>query len=561
MHKLLAILLIMGISAMATAQNSPPPQEPPTKQEEAPKQEEPPPQEEAGKPPPPPKRLTLEVGWEDWGLDGNGNRFRQYATPPRGLFLRALRYASPILPRGHQGLFSLRAIGEDDYRAEGDAGLFYGTTRLEGYLSNNRFFDATPALVSPNDRTLQEGAIKQFLTRDFSLSVRYRMDEQDQFFEPPRSPQRQRTRYYDAIAAGRLGNGQLHLSLSNWRFFDRSGDLRDTKVDQWQIRYLWEPLQNVGLEGSFARLTVHQPSAPKGRVEILSLTGDLAAGPATDLMLTLRLDKLRFPVVQNASAREQRLAAARVTHRWNRWSAQLGLSEREVERIRGDRAFVDVPRWWTFEGRVTGRLNRQLRLTARGYTQNLRDGPPMITADPRALYFDGRRFAQVKIDGGWPDINGYASWTFHRWENDVRAVALTNNTYTVGGHWQATPVASLFAEWTYEDWRARSEIAEFPFLENFAPSSRLITLGVNWVIDSRTYVALNYTEFTSSNDNPLLLRDGNARGQLFTLNARHQFPSGHEVGLVVAPWTYRDRVVGAMNYDATVVMVTGSARF
>jgi len=554
MRVALVVLAILGFTVAAFAQEQPPPQEPPPKQEETPAQEE-------AEKPPPYYPLTLELGWGDRHLDGNERKFRQYATPPSGFFVRDLRYAPLAFPGGHRGLLTLKSVGEDDYRADGDLGLFYGRTRLEVFLTRNRFFDTTPILILPSDRTLQEGALKQFLTRDFSLSLRYRMDEQDQFFEPPRAPLHQRTRYSDVVAAGRLGNGQLHVSFADWRYFDRTGTLKDTKVDRWQVRYLWEPLRNFGLEGAFARLSVRQPSVPKGHVEILSLAGDVAAGPATDLLLTLRRDKLSLPVTQNAYAREQRLVAGRVVHRWNRWSAQMGLSLREAERIRGDQNFVDVPQWLTFEGRVSGRVTRQVRLTVRGYTQNLSDGPPMMTLDPRPLYWDGRRYAQVKIDGGWSEVNGYASWTFNRWENDARAVRLSTYIYAIGGNWQATPALSLFAEWTYEDWTAKSEIADFPILENFAPSSRVIALGANWVIDPQTFVSLGFTEFITSNDNPLQLRDANTRGQFFTLNARHQFPSGQEVGLVIAPWAYRDRVLGTMNYDATVVMVTGSAKF
>jgi len=185
----------------------------------------------------------------------------------------------------------------------------------------------------------------------------------------------------------------------------------------------------------------------------------------------------------------------------------------------------------------------------------------MVTTDPRQLFWDNRRFAQLKLEGGSPILNGYLILTHRRWDNDVRAVELTTNAVLLGGTWNARAQLSLFAEYAYEAWRAKSEMAAFPTLDNFVPNSRITTFGLNWAIDRRTFLSAAFTEFVTANDNPLLLRDGNYRGRFLTASLSYRFPAGYEVVLTVSPWRYRDRVVDLMDYEATVVMVSGKARF
>jgi hypothetical protein len=240
---------------------------------------------------------------------------------------------------------------------------------------------------------------------------------------------------------------------------------------------------------------------------------------------------------------------------------QFGFMQQENERIRKDQSFVDVPRWRTWEARLSGRISKNWRLTLRGSAQHLTHPPTMVTTDPRQLFWDDRRFAQLKLEGGSPTLNGYLVLTHRRWDNDVRAVELTTNTIVLGGTWNASQRFSLFAEYAYESWRAKSEMTGIPNLDNFVPNSRATTIGLNWAIDKRTFLSAAFTEFVTANDNPLLLRDGNYRGRFLTASLRYRFPAGYEVALTVAPWRYRDRVVDLMDYDATVVMVSGRARF
>ena len=508
------------------------------------------------------QQAEVEVGFSIWGLDGNSNKFRQYATPARSLFLRSLRYSPPFRFRDSDaGQIILKGIGEDDYRLEGGLDLWFGRTRAEFNATRNRFYDPTPFLVKESKREIEEGTVKYLLTDEFALSLSYRMDRQDRIFESPKLPYYQRTRYWDAVAEGKIGDSRLSLSYADWRYFDRTDIRPDTFVKRWNLRYLWEPNARFGIEGDFLRFSVKQPGRPNSNIETLALNADWTISALTDLSILLRRDKLDLPVVQNAWVRERRIGVANLTHRWRDWNLNIGFRQQESERLRGDQTFVDTPRWRTFEVRLSGRVLPKWRLTLRGWSQHLTHPPTMVTTDPRQLFWDDRRLAQLRLEGGSPTLNGYLALTHRRSDNDIRAIELTSNTLVVGGSWQASKRLNLFGEYAYESWRAKSEMTQFPTLDNFVPNSRVTTVGLSWAVDKRTFLSAAFTEFVTHNDNPLLLRDGNYRGRFWTANLRYRFPAGYEIALTVAPWRYRDRVVDLMDYDATIVMISGRARF
>jgi hypothetical protein len=197
----------------------------------------------------------------------------------------------------------------------------------------------------------------------------------------------------------------------------------------------------------------------------------------------------------------------------------------------------------------------------RGWDERLNNPPTMLTTDPRSLYWDNRRFAQVKLDGGTTVFNGYLTYTYRRWTNGARAVALNLSGVTLGGTWTPRDNLSLFAEYSSETWTARSEVTQSPTLDNFVPNSRVSTVGFNWNLNSRATISASYTNFVTDNDNPLLLRDGNTEGRFFTANFSYRLPSDYELTLTIAPWSYRDAVVSLMDYDTHLVLLSLSGRF
>lgn len=505
--------------------------------------------------------IYAEGGWADWSLTGSQRKFRQYATPPRGGFLKDLRI-SPVYPSRKSDVFmTVKSLGQPDYIAEGRALFQYGSTWLTGLLARNEFFDPSPAVIPLSEWRRDAFFIRQSLTKDFALSYRYRYDEPSWYFNPPSDPLKQSMRFQDLTAGGKLGNGYASFSLMDFSYSDRTSVLPDTKTRSARIGYLWEVNPNVDLQAAVTRVWIDQFARATSRVDTIALDGNVALGPATDVELAWRQRNIDMPVVQNTWVREQSMGSVKLAHHWKRWAGQLGFRVSEVERVRSDQSWVDLPRWFTFDGKINGRINRNLRFMLRGSTQSLSNAPTFVTTDPRNLWFDGRDMIMLRVDANAPNLNGYLTYSYRQWRNATRAANVTTNIVTVGGDWQITPTINMFAEFAREDWAGKTDVTTFPTLDNFAPDSNTYVLGLNWSLNDRTYLSLSYTEFANDNDNPLLLRDGNTHGRFFTLNGRYQFSNDMEVGLVLAPWSFRDQLFNTVNYDATVVMVTASAKF
>jgi hypothetical protein len=509
---------------------------------------------------PPPSTFFTELGYADWGLSGDRHKFLQYGTPPAGWFVRDLRYSPMFRTPTENAFFDIKGIGQNDYRAETRLAWSYGATQASGFLTQSPFFDPTPAPIDPSYRRVQGFNVSQALSRDFALSFRYRNDSQQNRYESPQPPLDQTTQYLDAVAGGKLGPGYTSLSFSNLHYSDHTGSLVNTHVQTLGLRYLWEPCDAVGLEAAFSHAAITQPELSQSHLDTYSLTGDFALGSATDLNFLLQRRELGLPNVQSAFVRSQGLGTVTLFHRWRSWRAQLGLRLQNDDRVNGDQTNIDVPKWSTVEGRLSGRLGRDIRFTLRGYSQTLTDPPSAITMDPRSLYWNGRDFVQAKLEGGRPDLNGYLVYTYRANRDSARSSEVQTTQFTAGSVWQVSPTVNLFAEYHHESWSGKTDIAAFPTLSGFMPDTSTGIVELTWNL-GRLFLSSSYTGFAARTPNPLLLPDGNTHGSFFTLTSRYRFPAGYELGLTVAPWAYHDSVVSALNYNAAIFMLTGSARF
>jgi hypothetical protein len=523
----------------------------------------------AGKTPPPwamrPSPLSknpglLTLGYENLDLSGSSNKFFQYATPPQGLFLDELRYV-PFTPVGNVGVVDVRAFGEADYRDYLQYDYLPNWTEFEGLMTHSQFFDGTPQIVNPSERAVQQFAIEQRLGENFLLSTHYRMDQVDDSFDIPLDPLHQRTRYNDVVASGQFARGFVNLTFSDWHYFDRTQLLPDTDVKRWQEDYE----RSIGpqtLGEQFRWLAISQAGQPDAHIEIASLSDDVAIGDSSDASLVLRQDRISEPVVQNAYYREQQSATTRVSGAWATGNASVGLQERSAQRVRADHTYVDVPEWQTVLGRVSQRLGDSWHLSLRGSMQNLWKAPVMDTDDSDDLLWSNIQDAEARVDGDNDTISGYVSWAYHRTANNsARSTRVTQDLWSAGGNWQATPKISVSGDISYEKWLADNPSAMFPILANFMPANEIASVGVNCVASPRLFFTVNYSGWLTWNDNPLLLQDGNTTGTFLTLQANYRSLKGQEFGLTISPWAYHDSLVDQLDYQATVAEVTVSTPF
>ncbi|HZT44383.1 MAG TPA: hypothetical protein VFA07_19615 [Chthonomonadaceae bacterium] len=513
--------------------------------------------------------LLLDGGWSNWNLTGNERKFRQYATPPQDWFLKDLRYRPLITPQKEDLFVSLKDIGQTDYRGDARLALEYGRLYGRGFLSENKFFDPTTFVIDPSEWRGYGLLASQALTRDFSISLDYRDDEERLRFAPPGTAGgpafpdlSQSNHYWDLLASGKLGGrGYAGLSFVDNRYSDHTGTFPDVSTQSVGLSYLWTPLDTVGVDAGVSRMWISEPDLPANRIDRSAISGDVEIGPDTNLQLAFQRQHLDLPEVRNAWVRDNQEGSFLLSHHLPGWNLQVGMRFRQAYRIRGDQSFVDTPHWTTLQGRLTGRIYSHLRLNVRGFYESLGNSPPSVLSDPQSLYWNLRDSVSARLDGNWPNVSGYVTYTHQHERNSGRQTEVSGDLYTVGGVWQMTPALSLFGEFAHESWYGRTLDTSFPTLGNFLPDSRIGVVELAWNLPRRLQVSFNYTDFATYNDNPLLLPDGNTHGEFFTLSGSYQFRHGESIGLVFSPWAYSDAVVGTMDYNTAVIMVTGSARF
>jgi predicted porin len=544
-------LLVLAIATVFGQETPPPAQTPPDEKKD----------EQAAKPPVEPKASVI-LGWSSWNLNGNENKFRQYATAPKGFFLRELTFA-PTLAR-HDAFFNVQAPWQDDYRLDGTIRLSNGATTIRATDNQNRFSSPDPSVLTGNTRHITAASVSQKITPDFSVSMHSQMDQQDINFPAPLDPLHQRTRIWDATAQGSLWrDGFVQLKYTDWQYWDRTNVLPDTNMHQWSAGMSHQLGERLSLNGNYTNSNIHQSTlSQSSRVEAWSFSGDFLLSDNTSLMAEMRSEKLNLPTVQNAYDRSRQLTRGRIVHHFGQgWTGQFGYSRLALERVTSEHTFVDVPKWHSFDFRVSGKLAPSLRLTAKGSRQSMEGSAGMVTEDPRALYWRNRWSGELKLDASGEFVNGYLVFAVRDNRNDVRDVRVRNQNLTFGATYQAKPELELYFESSYDMWSGTTSDPLAPDLNAYFPDGTTFTLGANWTITNRMFATGNYTLFNTSNDNPLGLPGGNIRGSFFTGSLNYKTTGGFELGLTLAPWQYSDRLYPGMGYNTGLIQLNARARF
>lgn len=519
--------------------------------------------------PPPPVHIPqglVRIGWENDNVTGNQQTFLRDATPPNGFYLDELRY-TPYSKIGDTGVIDLESPFEPDYRGYTQLALFNGYTQVEALLAKSRYFALGPFYgldaPSPSDRAIQELYVRQRIANWLSVSSRYNMIQQDDNFDTPDplADLHQRTRYEDLALVGLAGGGYINLAFSDWHYFDRTQILPNTDVKRWEGSYQ----HNLGAEVVTAKvdwLTVATAGQSDGHVTISSLTDDLDLGSTTSGQITVRQDQIDLPIVQNAYVREQASATASISDAFNTdWSAAFAFQNRSAQRVNDTSTAVNDLRWQTEELRIDGNLGRGWRVLGTGWATNLYNAPQIVLTDPESPLWTNTQYANVRLDGVADTLQGYFDWSYNRNGNTATSTVVQEDIYNVGGDWQAAPALDLYADYTDDLWNANDNQAIQPTLDQFVPGSRVFSVGANWAVTRRANFSAGYSEFETSNANPLLLPDESTSGRFLTLQFQQTMAHGEAFGITLAPWAYRDQTVDSMDYNAAVVKVTLSTPF
>ena len=504
-------------------------------------------------------RLTL--GFGDWGLSRNENNFRRYGTAPRHFFLEELSLRSRSGWGSGQGGITLLGIAADDYSAQGAADEFFGRLRADAFMTRSRYLPDTPEPQPESVRKAAGWNLVQKVNPSFAVASSYTVEDQVQTFAVPRAPQYQRTRYWDVQAYGKAGPGFLTAGYSDTRFNDRTAVQPPTNIEQAAASYVIQAGAAADLGASFARSMIRQPGRSQAFVETASVAAGASLGRLGDLSLDAYNERIGLTAVATSEVSRNRGVSGRLQKRWDNWNVEMGLRSREIKRLNEPRDYVDVPRWLTLDGRLRGRLSRECKITVKGSSEWLGGAPSAAQLDTRSLYWDSRTSASARIEAGPAHANGYVMGSFRVLENSVRYARSEASVFQAGGNLQLNPRVYAFGEYAFEGLSLRTDIATWPTSQMFAPNTRTTVVGVAWTVDPRTWFSATLTDWAVANDNPLHLAEGNIHGRDLALTLRHRFRSGNELGLLVSPLTYRDKVVDTSDYTATVVRVSGTTTF
>lgn len=503
----------------------------------------------------------FELGWGSWGLDGNERTFRRYGTPDRGLTLREFSFTNRELsPASYQEfLYRGSPLADSIFQMSGLYGPRLGY--FEVGASKTDFFEATPYRIDNSRRMDAYFAVRQPLGPGFQVTADGKHDQLDKTTEGPDYSKHTRTNTFNSQVTGLVGAGKLDVGFAQRRFYDRANFQPDSLSQTWRGALLY-PVGPFDVQGSFAQTRIEQDGLRTSKVKTYNLDAGLPLNQDFEVQFGFRGQKYDLPEVINAYVRERNTSWGRVIGRIGDVNAEVAYKHVETERVRADHRFVDVPKWDRVDARLSGKALGDIRWSLKGTIEGLDGNAVMLTEDPNRLYWDDKSNVQANLSYGSDLWSGYFTYNHRFLQNSPRRLEIRSNQYVVGGTIQVRQNVEAFGEFTHDS--ASTDFREIDAnigLESFFPSSRVTTVGVNWVIDDNTSLSSTYSHLTTDNDNPIFERDGNIKSRFFTAHLRHTDAKGNEFGLLISPGKYEDKVIRQLGYETRVVMLTARIRF
>jgi predicted porin len=497
---------------------------------------------------------SLTFGYSTWKASGNRFRMGQFARVPEGLTLAELKYMSPG-GEGHPyySLVWRGTPGQDSY----GSGLVYlnsGLTAIRGSVQERQYY-AEPSWV-PTARSRDKVgtiSVEHAIAPNIGAFVSYRSDDRSQSYVPPKATGRVRSRTVAGGLEGRFGPIQAGVNITDRRTFDDTGRQPATLQRRIEAHIAGTLGDRLSLQGAAGYTRIEQAGRPSGNVRTLAMAGYVDLGPATSLQFNAGRDEFDIRnMVQNAYTRKRFNSGLKLNHQLGSWNLQLGFRHREAERVRTDRTFVDVPKWNTYDARLSGRLNNGIRVTLRGNWEDMTASARIAGADPRQMLWDDKAMGQIKLDGGNELFTGYASYTYRFRQNKQRGVDVGWQNIALGGSYQFAPSLLGYAEWSYDAIRAKgASEGTSDTLDTFFPNSTAFSMGLDWVRNERETLSASLNTFGTNNWS----------GTQLTLQYRRQISADHSLDLVVAPWRFSDRLYGLTGYETTFLGVRYTVKF
>lgn len=502
----------------------------------------------------PVKWNSISVGYYTWKASGSRIRMGQHGRVSEGVTLAELKYLNPV-GEGHPYYsFLWRGNPGRNSAGEGVVILEGGQTILRASVRDRQYY-ADPSWVptTPSQDKIGTLSVEHQIKPNIGAFVSYQSIDRGQKFVGPKDSGHQRTRVVAGGVEGRIGGLQAGVTVTDRRTFDDTGRQPATLQRGVEGRLAGEIGNRLSLQGAMGYTRIEQAGRPTGDVRTMAMAGHLDLGPSTYLQFNAGRDDLDIgQLTQNAYVRQRFNSGLRLNHKLGSWALQFGFRHRETERVRDDRSFVDVPKWNTYDARLSGRLNNGIRVTLRGTWDDMTATARATGVDTRQLWWDDKAMGQLKLDGGNDVFTGYAAYTYRFRQNKARNVEVGQHNFALGGSYQFKPNLLGYAEWSYDSIRATGGAeGTSTTVDTFMPNSMSISAGLDWTLNERASFSAAVNHFATNN----------WRGTQVTFQYRRRISADHSLDVVVAPWRFEDRLYGLTGYETTFLGVRYTVKF
>jgi predicted CXXCH cytochrome family protein len=524
-----------------------------------------------------PKPLWVEVVGSYQGLHvhGNESKSEQYTVRPSGLFFDALRLQFRDPKRGAFGSGQWTGIDEprqmaalrlDDLDSTGAGpSLLYGFDRAAFFIE-----------PSPDPRNASDRETHALLLR-WRRSARapdLRFVAEKQRVDAPGV-----ARLGSALAPGALNydvetyapqalfpllGGDLRLQYTREEFDDRTRFLPSARANGWHARYDRLVGANTFVFASYGRATLEQAGLSGDAINQQTRLGaETTLLPRLTLSARLTLDDIRQPNTQNAFVQDRDLFVARLRYRPLGWLSLEGAYEREeLDRLNNVQTFVHTPSWEGGWLALRAAPHEKIRLSARHRSRRLNDPPPAeIIALPSTspLFYDEDDRTDARLTITLPrDALLYINYGQDRRQNDARDVGYRFDLWNAGVSWPVSPVLTLNADWSRQEWSGRgTALTTDPLGLNLGRSltsdGDAVNLGLAYLV-GRDRVALTAYQFRASGGESV-----RARG--FLIGVEPQLDGWITPRFQLGWDQYDDRLLPGLDYSDFVFRVDLARRF
>lgn len=509
----------------------------------------------------PVKNNWVTFGTYSWDFSGNQGMFRRYANGMGVYSLEELRLFSPENGSNPFARFTLRGSLWDDTASEALMIFDRGRGSIRGSYSK---FDFQEASEFPNEASNDRNynaEVRYAINPKVGAFWRYDAADHNNYLEAPKDPYLYRTKSFSGGISGQFLGGNGGVTWVDRRYYDREGIQPDSTQRQFSAYYGIDLSSAFNFGGAYSDVKISQRGGLDARIKNWALNATWDLGPDTSIYADTKRTDYDIPVTQNSYVQEMFQTSVRFVQHFGPASLQLGYRHKESERIRADHFYIDVPKWDTYEGRLTTPIFGGLRLTAGGTWEHLTDGASMLTEDNRQLYWDDRVKAQLRIQGGNDRLAGYAAYNYRFDQNSGRDIEILSHTLTLGASYVFNERASGYLEYVNDTMQARGLSEDGFSLDAFFPSSISVAMGFDYLLNDRETLSVGMSHYYTRNENPIRIDGGNIKGTEFTATYNRQLGPNSSLAIVFAPWRYSDRVNDQLSYRVTVLGINYTVKF